>query len=106
MFDLFRSRDKAVRILLGALLVVVGFSMLTYLIPSYDTGDTTGNDAVVAEVNKIPSPRWKCRSILQNTARSGQIPPAIVPTYVPQIDQRPDHRTRPANTRRSGWASR
>ena len=38
MFDLFRSRDKAVRILLGALLVVVGFSMLTYLIPSYNTG--------------------------------------------------------------------
>ena len=51
MFDLFRSRDKAVRILLGALLVVVALSMLTYLIPSYSTGAST-SDVVVAEVGK------------------------------------------------------
>ena len=38
MFDLFRSRDKAVRIMLGGILVVVSFSMLTYLIPNFNTG--------------------------------------------------------------------
>jgi peptidyl-prolyl cis-trans isomerase D len=50
MFDLFRSRDKAVRILLGFILVVVAASMVTYLIPNSDLGGTTGNETVLAEL--------------------------------------------------------
>jgi peptidyl-prolyl cis-trans isomerase D len=51
MFDLFRSRDKLVRIMLGAILLVVAASMVTYLIPNSGLNTTTGTDeTVLAEV--------------------------------------------------------
>jgi peptidyl-prolyl cis-trans isomerase D len=84
MFDLFRSRDKAVRILLGALLVVVGFSMLTYLIPSYNTG-ASANDVVVAEIGSEAITLPEIQRIVQNTMRGRQMPAEILPTYVPQM---------------------
>src|SRR6476619_1797141 len=84
MFDLFRSRDKAVRILLGALLVLVGFSMLTYLIPSYNSG-ASANDVVIAEVGKEAITLPEIQRLIQNTMRGRQLPPEILPTYVPQM---------------------
>src|SRR6516165_6222191 len=85
MFDLFRSRDKAVRILLGALLVLVGLSMLTYLIPSYNTGGSTGTEGVVAEVGGEPISQLEVQRIIQNSMRGRQIPPQLLPNYVPQV---------------------
>jgi len=84
MFDLFRSRDKAVRIALGALLVLVALSMLTYLIPSYNTGSSP-TDVVVAEVGEEQITLPDVQRLIQNTMRGRQLPPEILPNFIPQI---------------------
>jgi peptidyl-prolyl cis-trans isomerase D len=88
MFDLFRSREKSVRILLGALLLLVALSMLTYLVPSYNTG-SSASDMIVAEIGKddvITLP--EVQRLIQNTVRGRQLPPDVLPTYLPtMVDQ-------------------
>ena len=86
MFDLFRSRDKAVRILLGAMLGLVGLSMLTYLVPTYDTG-TSASDQVVATVGKEVISLPDVQKVVQTSMRSRQLPPEILPNYIPQMVQ-------------------
>jgi peptidyl-prolyl cis-trans isomerase D len=84
MFDLFRSRDKAVRILLGGLLLVVAISMLTYLVPNYDTG-VSGAGAVVASVGSDQITSADVQKMVQNTMRGKQLPPEMLPIYLPQL---------------------
>jgi len=85
MFDLFRSRDKAVRILLGGILVVVSFSMLTYLIPSFNNGSADPSDMVVADVGKDPLMVTEVTEQIQRTLKGQQIPPNVVGRYIPQL---------------------
>src|SRR3954470_24122047 len=85
MFDLFRSREKSVRILLGFLLLVVAVSMLTYLIPNYNTGGSSGNDAVIAEIGKDVITLPEVQRLVQMTMRNRQLPPEILPNYLPQM---------------------
>ncbi len=85
MFDLFRSRDKAVRILLGGILVVVSFSMLTYLIPSYNSGAADAGDQVVADIGKGQLTLPEVQQAIQQTVRGSQIPPSVLPNYIPQM---------------------
>ncbi len=87
MFNLFRSRDKAVRILLGGLLVLVSLSMLTYLIPSYNTGSGGSSDQVVAEVGKDKIMAPEVQKTIQMALRGQQLPAEFVPHYIPQIIQ-------------------
>jgi peptidyl-prolyl cis-trans isomerase D len=84
MFDLFRSRDKAMRIMLGVMGGLLGLSMLTYLIPNYSSGGSS-NDFVVAEVGKDPITLQEVQQLVQSSMRGRQIPPEILPTYVPQL---------------------
>jgi len=88
MFDLFRSREKAVRILLGGILVVVSLSMLTYLIPNFNTGAADPGDIIIAEIGKEALTMPEVETSIQQSMRGRQIPPSILPTYIPQmVDQ-------------------
>jgi peptidyl-prolyl cis-trans isomerase D len=84
MFDLFRSREKSVRILLGALLVVVALSMLTYLIPNYDMG-SRGNETVIAQVGDEVITTIDVQKAVQTVVKGRQLPPDMLGSYIPQI---------------------
>jgi len=84
MFDLFRSRDKAVRFFLSALLLIVALSMVTYLIPSYGGGDR-GPEGVVAKIGKDSITMREAQLGIQNQLKGRNIPPELVSLYVPRI---------------------
>jgi peptidyl-prolyl cis-trans isomerase D len=50
MFDLFRSRDKVVRFMLGFILIVVAASMCVYLIPGSNPGTAVADETVLAQL--------------------------------------------------------
>jgi peptidyl-prolyl cis-trans isomerase D len=105
MFDLFRSRAKAVRILLGVMLGMVALSMLVYLIPG--AGTTTAanqNDQVVAEIGKDVLTLHDVELGIQNQLRTQQIPPDLVQVIIPQqVDQMVEERAIAYEAKRLGF---
>jgi len=88
MFDLFRSRAKAVRILLGAMLTIVALSMLVYLIPGAGTPVGNVDDQVIAEIGKEPITVQQVDMQIRNLLQGAKVPPEMADSYVPQlIDQ-------------------
>jgi peptidyl-prolyl cis-trans isomerase D len=88
MFDLFRSRDKAVRITLSVLLGLVGLSMVTYLIPTTGTGTgSTADTSVVATIGRESLTSQEVSKQIQAVTRSRQLPAELLAIYVPQIVQ-------------------
>ena len=58
MFDLFRSREKSVRVLLGVMLLLVAASMLIYLIPGgFGNTGLTGDNVLAVGGVKITDRR-------------------------------------------------
>ncbi len=104
MFDLFRSRQKAVRILLGVLLGMVALSMLVYLIPG--AGAPVGNkDAnVVAEIGSEVVTVRQVEQAVRNAFRGGPITPDVASAIVPQIvEQAIEDRALAYEARRLGF---
>jgi peptidyl-prolyl cis-trans isomerase D len=86
MFDLFRSRAKAVRIMLGGMLGVIALSMLVYLIPG--TGMTTTSDSgdqVIADIGRSSVTVAEIEQQLKNALQNQRLPPELAATYIPQI---------------------
>src|ERR1035438_6831065 len=84
MFDLFRSREKSVRILLGGILLIVALSMLTYLVPSYNNGAQSA-DTTVATVGNQEITVGEVQKLIQNVIKGKQIPPEVLPNYIPRM---------------------
>jgi peptidyl-prolyl cis-trans isomerase D len=84
MFDLFRSRTKAVRYLLGGLLLLVALSMVVTLIPGYGTMGGA-DDNVVAEIGDEVLTTRDVSQRIQGVMRNRQIPREMVALYVPQM---------------------
>lgn len=89
MFDLFRSRQKAVRYMLSGILLLIAISMVVTLIPGYGSSSATGNDdQVLAEVG---STKIMAQEIARDAQRilGGRMPADMLETYLPQfIDSR------------------
>ncbi len=86
MFNLFRSRQKMMRYLLGAILAVVCVSMVTYLIPGYGQSSTSAaNDDVIATIGSEKITTQDVTQRVQALMRGQQIPAAMMQTYLPQL---------------------
>ena len=85
MFNLFRSRDKLVRIMLGGLLGVVALSMLLYLIPGGTSYTGANDDQVVAEIGKEPLTVHEVDRAIQERIRGREIPAEMISYVLPQI---------------------
>ncbi|MFL6350853.1 MAG: peptidylprolyl isomerase [Bryobacteraceae bacterium] len=86
MFNLFRSRERTVRILLGALLGLVSLSMLVYLIPGgTGTGIPSGQNVVAAIGDDKITAQDVQRAIQRLTRNQTNLPKGIVAMYLPSI---------------------
>jgi peptidyl-prolyl cis-trans isomerase D len=86
MFDLFRSRQKAMRYMLGAILTVVAVSMVITLIPGYGSSSgPSANDAVIADIGSEKLTTQDVMYRVQVMLRGQSIPPSMLQTYLPQM---------------------
>lgn len=86
MFNLFRSRQKAIRYFLGAILVVICLSMVITLIPGF--GSTSGSSSVDPTIATIGGTKLlssEVTSTAQRIFRANQIPAEMAEVYLPQF---------------------
>lgn len=86
MFNLFRRRDKAVRYLMGAVLIVIAASMVWFLIPGGGVGGFGSNPNVIATVGKEQITTQDLQRAIDNITRGrANLPKGLLAMYVPSI---------------------
>jgi peptidyl-prolyl cis-trans isomerase D len=85
MFDIFRSRDKAVRTTLTVLLGLVALSMVAYLVPGGVGGDTGGAEPVVAQVCDDNVTMREVQMQLQTSLKNKSFPVQMIQNYIPEF---------------------
>ncbi len=85
MFDLFRRRDTAVRVVLGAIMLLVAVSMLLYLVPSGPTAGMRNTDNIAAEIGGEAITQQEVEARIQNAVRNQRVPENLMYVYVPRI---------------------
>lgn len=87
MFNLFRSRAKLTKYMLGGVLMIVAVSMVTYLIPStgLTNASTITGDNVLAEVGNSKITADDAKAAAERLMQGGQLPKDAVEVYLPQL---------------------
>ncbi|MEO8662885.1 MAG: peptidyl-prolyl cis-trans isomerase [Bryobacteraceae bacterium] len=88
MFDLFRSRQKYVKYLMGGLLTVVALSMVITLVPGYGSGGGSRNDQVIAQIGGDSLTAQEAATTMQSAMKDRSIPPELAEMYVPMYVNR------------------
>jgi len=85
MFDIFRSRDKAVRTTLTVMLGLVALSMVAYLVPGGVGGDSGGAEPIVAQVCDDKITLREVQGQLQNALKNKAFPMQMIQNYIPEF---------------------
>ncbi len=85
MFDLFRSRDTAMRYLLIVLLSLVALSMVVTLIPGFGSPSVRSNEQALAEVGDDVVTTRMVGTVIQQQIRAGQIAQGAIDLIAPQV---------------------
>jgi peptidyl-prolyl cis-trans isomerase D len=86
MFDLFRSREKTVRYLLGGLLTLVAISMVVTLAPLPGVGPAM-DEQVIAEIGDEVLTAAEVRRGISREMQNRAFPPELAEMYVPVFVQ-------------------
>jgi len=90
MFDLFRSREKTIRYLLGFVLGLVALSLVITLIPGYGGGVLGGgakDQQIIAQIGDDVLTATEVRQTLIRQMRENQVPRGMESVFVPMMIQ-------------------
>jgi peptidyl-prolyl cis-trans isomerase D len=84
MFNLFRSKGRGVKLMLGGLLFMVALSMLLYLVPNYTDPNQLSGDPVVLQVGSKKLKLSEAQNEFNQLVAGRGVPAEMLGVYLPQ----------------------